>query len=108
MEYGYWLPPNLNDNGDEIDLSINIIHVMMVVLFVGWGAFMTYCLWTFRAREGHKAIYEPIKAKFSTYLEVGVSVAEVILLIGLSIPVWSDIKTGFPKAEDAVTIRVVA
>jgi cytochrome c oxidase subunit 2 len=108
VEYGYWLPPNLSANGDEIDFSINIIHLMMVVLFVGWGLFMTYCLWTFRAREGHTATYEPIKAKFSTYIEVGVSIAEVVLLVGLSMPVWADIKEDFPAEKDAVMIRVVA
>ena len=109
MEYGYWLPPNLSANGAEIDFAINIIHVMMLVLFVGWSAFIAYCLVKFRAREGHKATYEPIEAKFTTWLEVGVSIAEVVLLIGLSMPVWADIKEKFPKAQDnPVEIRVVA
>ena len=58
--YGWWLPPNVSLFGDEIDNMIILIHWFMLVLFVGWGVFMAYCLVRFRQRPGHVAVYEPV------------------------------------------------
>ncbi len=108
-QYGWWLPPNVSVYGDEIDNLIIIIHWFMLVLFVGWSIFIVYCLLRFRHRSGHVAVYEPIKAKFNTWLEGGVAVAEAVVLIALAIPAWSAIKN--VSSEDPanpVIVRVVA
>jgi cytochrome c oxidase subunit 2 len=107
MKYGKWLPPDLSTHGQGIDSLITALHVFMAILFIGWGIFMIYCLVRFRARDGHKAAYEPIKAAASKYIEVAVVVIEVILLFGLSMPVWAKYKTE-ATSEDAMKIRVVA
>ncbi len=108
-EYGWWLPPNVSAFGAEVDSLINIIHWFMLVLFVGWSIFIVYCLIRFRQRSGRVALYEPIKARFSTWLEVGVAVAEGVVLIALAMPAWATIKNiTTEEPPNPVVVRVVA
>ena len=74
--FKYWLPADISTHGAGIDQLINIVHVFMVVLFVGWGIFLVYCLIRFRARPGHTANSTPKHFKIPTYLEVGIAVFE--------------------------------
>lgn len=99
---------NISAIASESKFLIDILHWFMVILFVGWGGFMVYCLVRFRAKEGGRAIYQPIKAKISKYVEVLIVLFEAFLLIGLSIPAWSSFKNDFPKDAEAYHVRVVA
>lgn len=104
----YWLPPDLSVDGWQVDRLIQVLHVFMALLFVGWGVFFVYCLLKFRARPGHRANPEPIKAAASKYVEIAVALFEVVLLLGFSMPVWARVKTEFPEASKALQVRVVA
>ena len=107
--YGWWLPPNVSAFGAGVDDLLAIIHWFMLALFVGWSIFIVYCLVRFRARSGHAAVYEPIKAAFSKWLEVGVAVAEGVVLVALAMPAWAAIKNITAETpENPVIIRVVA
>ncbi|OGG49344.1 MAG: hypothetical protein A3F84_25060 [Candidatus Handelsmanbacteria bacterium RIFCSPLOWO2_12_FULL_64_10] len=106
--YGWWLPMNVATYGGEVDYLINVIHWIMGILFVGWGIFFFYCLIRFRRREGQKAVYQPIHAKPAKYVEIGVIIAEAILLLSFSMPVWARFKHEFPAEKDALVVRVVA
>lgn len=108
LTYNWWLPPNLSTYGADVDRLIIIIHWFMLALFVGWGTFLIYCLIRFRQRPGHQAIHEPRHSKFPKFLEVAVAVFEAFLLIGLSYPVWSKIRTEFPPENEALVVNVVA
>lgn len=108
MQYGKWLPPDLSTHGHGIDNLIWVLHAFMAVLFIGWGIFMIYCLIRFRARSGHKATYEPIKGTASKYIEIGVVLCEVFILLGLSMPVWGKYKESVTPEDNAMNIRVVA
>lgn len=108
MNYGKWLPPDLSAHGQGIDNLIWVLHVFSLVLFVGWGIFMMYCLIKFRARDGHKAVYEPVKAVATKYIEVAVVIIEVLLLVGLSMPVWAKYKEEIKPDEDVFKVRIVA
>lgn len=107
LKYGIGLPPDLSAHGPAIDNLIKVIHVFMLVLFVGWGIFLLYCLIKYRSRPGHKASYESNKSKLPKYAEIAVVGFEVFLLVGLSFPVWSKYKKDFPSEKDAVVVRVV-
>jgi len=112
-EYGFWLPPNIATQNQKYahqgDWLINVLHVFMVLLFVGWGIFFVYCIVRFRARPGHKADSRLVKAKVSKYLEVGVAVFEAALLIGLAIPAWAQVKTELPPADkNPFRVKVIA
>jgi len=109
-EYGPWLPPNIagQDYAHKGDLLINVLHVFMLLLFVGWAIFLVYCLVRFRARDGHRANPSPVKGKISKYAEIGVALFEGALLIGISIPVWATVKEDLPLDKDPVHVRVIA
>lgn len=108
-EYGPFMPPDVSKHGHKIDSLINVLHIFMALLFVGWGTFLVYCLFKFRQRPGHVANTRPIKAKVAKWSEIGVAAFEAFLLIGLSIPVWGSIKNDLPtEAENPVHVRVVA
>ncbi len=104
----FGLPPDISTHGYGVDRLIDALHVFMVILFVGWGVFLTYCLVRFRARAGVKASYEPIKAKPSKYLEIAIVVFEAFLLVSLSMPVWAKYKNEPPTDEEAFHVRIVA
>jgi cytochrome c oxidase subunit II len=105
-----WLPypPDVSVHGAQIDHLITVVHYLMFALFAVWGIYFVYCLVRFRQREGHKAEYQPAKGKIAKTAEVAVIVAEALLLVGLSIPVWASWKNDFPPRNQAVVIRVVA
>lgn len=107
-QFGWWLPLNISEHGAGIDYLINVLHVFMVALFVGWGLFLAYCLIRFRARPGHSAESGHHHFKIPTYLEVGILIFEIFLLVFLSSPIWFRWKTNFPEEKDAVVVRVVA
>ncbi|MCP3979679.1 MAG: hypothetical protein GY716_10190 [bacterium] len=92
----------------DLDNVISIVHILMAVLFVGWGAFFLYTLVRFSRRRNPKADYVGVKSKFSTYAEIGVAVFEGVLLIGFSIPLWGARVNEVPPDGESVQVRVVA
>lgn len=107
INYGYLMPPDWSLHGHGIDQLIYMLHIFMVVLFAGWGVFLIFTLIRHRARSGHKASYESATSKLPKYLEVGVVLFEVFLLVGLSFPIWNRYKTDPPNEKEALTVRVV-
>lgn len=108
-KYGWWLPPDVSVHGADVDTMIILIHWFMLALFVGWGGFIAYCLVRFRQRPDHVAVYQPIEARWNRWLEVGVAVAEAVVLVVFAMPVWAKIKNDLPMPqEDPVIVRVVA
>ncbi len=106
--YGWGLPPNLSMHGAIIDQIIHIMHWFMAALFIGWGAFFIYCLIRFRQRPGHTASAAEPTTKFPKVLEIGVVLFEAAILIGLSYPAWSKLRTDFPKESESTNLRIVA
>ena len=106
--YGWWLPPDISVHGAKIDQLISVLHWFMLLLFVGWGIFFVWCLIRFRARPGHTALYTPVKAIATKYIEAFVVVVEVFLLFGLSTPVWLAYKNNVPDDAKALHVKVVA
>ncbi|TMA74289.1 MAG: cytochrome c oxidase subunit II [Deltaproteobacteria bacterium] len=106
--YGWWLPPDVSVHGAKIDQLMSVLHWFMALLFIGWGVFFVYCLIRFRARPGHVAMYTPVKGIATKYIEGFVVVVEILLLFGLSTPVWLAYKNNVPDAAKALHIRLVA
>lgn len=104
------LPVLAADNGKAVDELIIYVHWLMIALFIGWFAYFVYALWRFNARRNAKADHQGVRSHASSYIEVAVVVAELVLLIGFAIPMWakaSDVTT-IPDAKDALVIQVVA
>ena len=102
------LPINASSHGHMIDNMIGWVHWLMILLFVGWGVYLIIAVIKFSSKSNPKADYHGVKSHFSQYIEYGVIIFEAFLLIGLSIPLYSQIKTKLPSANEVHHIRVVA
>src|SRR5258706_14200600 len=108
MEQFLNLPPDGSAHGPAIDNLIGLVHWLMAVLFVGWGAFYITTLFRFRKSKNPKANYSGVKSHLSSYLEVAVLVIEIVLLVFFSVPLWSKRVDAFPMEKDATVVKVVA
>jgi cytochrome c oxidase subunit 2 len=101
------MPPDLPAHGRELDNLSLYIHVVMALLFVGWGAFFLWTLVRFRASRNPRGDYTGVRSHISSYVEAGVAFVEVVLLFGLSVPLWSSwINTD--DQENPLELRVIA
>ena len=102
------LPPLAAANGGQIDSLIGWMHIFMLLLFVGWGAFFIYVLVRFRRSRNPVANYAAVKSHASSYLEGGVAIVEMILLFGFSVPLWAVRVDRMPSENEALVVHVTA
>jgi cytochrome c oxidase subunit 2 len=102
------LPALASEHGAALDHTTALVHWLMLILFVGWGIFFVYVLVRFRKGANPKASYHGVQSHASTWLEGAVAVAEAVLLVGFSIPLWADRVDDFPPMHQATVVRVVA
>jgi cytochrome c oxidase subunit II len=102
------LPVQASTHAGDIDQMIVLVHWLMLVLFVGWGAFFLFVLVKFRQSANPKANYAGAKGKIAKGTEIAVAIIEIVLLIGYAIPAWATRVKAFPAENEAVIVRVVA
>jgi cytochrome c oxidase subunit II len=102
------LPAQAATHAADVDHMMGLVHWLMLVLFVGWGAFFVYVLFRFRKGANPKADYVGAKGKFAKSVELGVVVAEIVLLFGYAIPGWYTRVSAFPAESEAVVVHVMA
>jgi cytochrome c oxidase subunit 2 len=101
------LPAAASAHAGEIDQMLVLVHWLMLVLFVGWGAFFVFVLVRFRKSANPTASYTGAKGKFAKSTEVAVALIEVLLLVFYAIPAWAKRVTNLPSGNDAVIVRVI-
>ena len=101
------LPVAASQHAPDVDSLISIVHWLMFVLFIGWGAFFLFVLFRFRKGANPRADYHGAKGKISKVLEIGVVVVEAILLVFFAIPAWARRVSNFPPESGATVVRVV-
>jgi cytochrome c oxidase subunit 2 len=102
-----YLPPLASAHGGALDRMTLWVHVLMLVLFVGWSIYFVIVLMRFSAAKNPKANPEGVQNHSSTYIEVGVIIAEAVLLLGFSIPLWAERVNHFPAENEAVVVHVI-
>ncbi len=104
------LPVLASENGAGVDRLIIYIHLLMIALFVGWFGYFLYTVWRFRASRHPRADHYGVRTHASSYLEVFVAGIEVLILVGVAIPLWAKAAdvTKIAPEEDATEIQVVA
>ena len=102
------LPEVASAHGAQIDQVIGLVHWLMFALFLIWGSLFVYILVRFRKGRQPKADYRGVQSHLSSYAEVGVAVVEVVLLVGFSIPLYSERVDDLPEEGEATVVRVVA
>ncbi len=100
------LPPLATAHGWQVDSLIGWTHIFMLILFIGWGGFFTYCLFRFRRSRQPVASYHGATSHTSSYLEGAVLVVEMVLLFAFSIPLWAARVDHLPPQRDALLVQV--
>ena len=104
----FLMPEVASAHGHEIDMMIYLLHLLMLVLFVGWGIFFIIVLFRFNRWANPKANYHGVHNHASTVIETAVAIVEALLLVGFSIPFWVKQVNAFPNRTDTVQVKVVA
>src|SRR5258708_36559611 len=107
MEKWLRMPVQASTHAGQIDQMTVLVHWLMLVLFVGWGAFFLFVLFRFRRGANPRADYAGAKGKFAKSTEIAVAIIEIVLLVGYAIPAWAIRVKPFPSASDAVLFRAV-
>jgi cytochrome c oxidase subunit 2 len=103
-----FLPELASAHGGDLDRLTFYIHILMAILFVGWATYFVVALVKFRASANPVANPEGVQSHASSYIEVAVVVAEAVLLLGFSVPLWAARVDQFPADADATRVRVIA
>jgi cytochrome c oxidase subunit 2 len=103
-----YLPPPASAHAGEIDLVLVLVHWMMYVLFAGWGAYFLWVLVRFRRGRQPQANPQGAKGRLAFWTEIGVVVAEVVLLVVFALPIWFQRTAAQPSDPNALVIRVIA
>jgi cytochrome c oxidase subunit 2 len=100
------IPENYAAHGSQVDHMIDVVHWLMIVLFVGWTLFFLYCLVRFWRGNNPKASYQGVRGHLSTHLEVGVVVVEAVLLVGFAFPLWAERVDSWKEVQNLNPVRV--
>lgn len=105
-------PERASEHSLKMDAMMVAVHLLMLVLFVGWSAYFIYVLIRFRESKHPKADYLGAQNKrFTTLAEFGVIAAEIVLIACFAVPLWAEVVVAekFPqKSDNPVIVRVVA
>jgi len=103
-----FLPPAASLHAADIDLVLTLVHVLMAVLFVGWGAYFVWVLVRFRRGRQPRANAAGAAGRWALGVEGGVVVVEALLLVVVALPIWYARMAPAAAAPDATVVRVVA
>jgi cytochrome c oxidase subunit 2 len=106
MKY-FGLPVLASKHGADVDRLVLYIHILMALLFVGWAGYFLYVCWKFRASRVNRADYVGARTHASTYVEVAVAVAEMVLLFALAVPFWANAADEFPDPAQSTNMRII-
>ncbi len=95
----FGIPEVHSKHGEMIDQMLEIVHWFMLLLFVGWSLYLTIAIWKHHRSRAPKASYSGYTGNATTHIEIGVILAEVILLLGLAFPLWSKQVDNFPDPD---------
>ena len=102
-----YMPVDASAHGPKLDSISAVVHWLMLLLFIGWGIYYIYVLYRFNAKRNPRANYVGARTHVSSWIEGGVAVIELILLLGFSIPLWYTWASPPPKSANPLEIRVV-
>ena len=84
---GLWFPELAADWG-LIDFTINVTFWVTGAVFILVNLFMAYCVYRFRHKPGHKAVYEPENVRLEKWLTI-VTTVGVVAMLAPGLVVWA-------------------
>jgi cytochrome c oxidase subunit 2 len=103
-----FLPIAASGHAADVDRVVTLVHLVMLVLFIGWGSYFAWVLIRFRRSRQPRADRAGAKGRLAFWTEVGVVVAEALLLVVFALPLWFSRTAAQPGLAGAVVIRVIA
>lgn len=103
-----WMPEAVGSYAGEIDWLMNLLHIVMVGIFVVWGVYFVYCLVAYRARDGVRATYHQTGEKASFVPDGLILAFEMWLILAFGIPIWAAVKQQTPPPEESLVVNLVA
>ena len=108
-DYGYWLPKGASTFAPEIDTTLYLVHILIVIMFVVWGIFFIMFLVQFRSGNEKKVVHSGYpKVIVPISMIAFVVIFDMYMLFGHDIPFWNHLKKDFPDAEKSTVVRIVA
>ncbi len=103
------IPENHAAHGGRVDHMIDVVHWLMIALFVGWTLFFLFTLFRFRQSANPKASYVGVKNHISSHLEIGIIILEAVLLLGFAFPLWKERTDSWEQVQrlDPARVRVI-
>lgn len=98
-----WWFTELAADWGSIDFTMSVTFWVTGIVFVLLNLFLAYCIWKFRQKDGHKAVYEPENTK----LELGLSAITTVGVVAMLAPglfVWASFVT---VPEDAMEFEIL-
>ncbi len=103
------IPESFSTHGGRVDHLIDVVHWLMIALFIGWTLFFLFCLLRFRQGANPKASYHGVRNHVSSHLEIGIVILEAVLLLGFAFPLWKERTDTWEivQQQDPVRVRVI-
>jgi len=102
------MPEPVSSYAGEIDWLMNVLHVVMVGIFIVWSIYFVYCLVAYRAKNGHGATYHQTGEKASFIPDGLILAFEMWLILAFGIPIWSSVKQETPPPEESLVVNLIA
>lgn len=104
---GWWLPEDISTFGPKIDFIFYVILIITGIVFFGVQGTLIYFLIRYRSKPGAKA-YHTHGSHMVEVIWTAIPAVILVILAFMGQGVWAEVKMDFPKASDAVQIRVKA
>lgn len=101
------IPALASEHGEMVDHMLELLHWFMLVLFIGWSAFLVVVFTKFRKGKNPKADYHGVRGHATTHIEIGVVIVEIILLLGFAFPLWAERADDLPTGANVLKMRAV-
>ena len=99
---GWWFTDIAADWG-SVDFVIVVTFWVTGFVFIAVNLFLAYCVWKFRQKPGHKAVYEPENSKLEVSLSV-VTAIGVVLMLAPGLFVWANFVS---PPEDSYDVEIL-
>jgi cytochrome c oxidase subunit II len=108
IRYLLGMPAPASAQAQGVDTLMAYLHVLMVVLFVGWFCYFLYVIWKFQKRRNKRGDYLGVRNHASSYIEFTVAGIEASLLLFIAVPLWAQRADGFPSEAESTVIQISA
>ena len=109
QNYTFGLPIAASTYAAKVDFALHILHWAMLIIFVLWAIFFTYCLVRFRKSRNPNADSNVNKWSIGSFVpDAAILAFELWLIFMFGLPIWSEVKEQFPSAESSTVVELVA